>query len=458
MLAGLVCGLADADNKALCGAAATGEWVALPAHQPKSFDACVGPYDPTIPLKAIPLRRPDWVTPFLPTIGAISCACDYALRNRTAGRRPSERYTWQPHSCHMHAWSAEHFCKHALGQRRLLIVGDSTLLQFAWTLWNLVRGVCDDRIEFSGADTLVGGCLGNRGFGSTFENIFRTRLPTPPDVVVLGAGAHVFKERCHFAPFKASGCFHGPMRCTHSSHEHFKRAKFNLANTAFDKLNPQERAQLLASYDNNLTEQLEAMQMVLNVTVHAARAIRRDFGRNGTQPPEIIWKSSSPAHQNCVQWGPNAGPQVPFAGYVENSTDFIFNWAAFPHFDRMARSVAESSDGALHFMDVSMLYERPDGHSGTASSQAGFPVSIDCLHYCTPGPIDDVARLLQHVLLTRAAPRTLSWPPPAPPPRHIRHQESGGIGERNAQEHRGPVGESRRPPPSANSGPQSGGR
>ena len=270
------------------------------------------------------------------------------------------------------------------------------MLQVAWTLWNMVRGVCDDQIDFGASDTLMGGCFGHLGRGPRWDQLFRQRADAGkrPDVVVLGAGAHIYKTRCGFRAFSngpASACTPGPMRCTHPDHERFKRAQFFLAN---NKLAPEDAERARAEL--SVAEHVDALRYILRVVLKQISQLRDEFGVNGTAAPEFVWKSQSPAHPDCFRWGANGGPlPQPFAGYQAkdgNRTRHIHNWAAFPHFDRAARDAAASSDGLLHYMDSSMLYERPDGHIMTDE---------DCLHYCTPGPLDELARVLQHLLLTQ---------------------------------------------------------
>ena len=384
---------AQAATLPLCGEVLSdGRWVPIPPDTPKAFDLCMGPYDSKLSshgLKGVPLHRPaNWSLPYQPQL-ASACECDSTLKDRTPRRRPSECYAWQPSACHLPGWSAKEFCRHSLGRRRLLIVGDSTMMQFAWSLWSLVRGQCEDQIDYAGADTLLGGCMGNLGRGPELGQIFseREKLGQRPDIVVLSAGAHIYKTKCGFGAFRGPDCVDAPMRCTHHDHVKYKTMHSQMTR---NELPPASRERELNRM--NTTEHVEAMRFVLRRTLEATTKLRDEarHASNGTWLPEFIWKSQSPGHLHCQS---AHGPQQPFAGYPNYpSTEYMFNWPAFPHFDREARDTASRSDGSLHYMDASMLYQRPDGH-GTDI--------LDCLHYCTPGPLDEVARVLQHVLLTK---------------------------------------------------------
>ena len=83
-------------------------------------------------------------------------------------------------------------------------------------------------------------------------------------------------------------------------------------------------------------------------------------------------------HAGCTRAGDALGPRASPAA----TGTLPYQWHHFPLQDAVAERVASQSGGALSFLDVSMLYTRPDGHAH------------DCLHYCAPGPLDEGARVL----------------------------------------------------------------
>ena len=137
--------------------------------------------------------------PFPTQINAHACSCSHFERatNFTS-------LVWQPAECSIVPWDARKFCQ-VLGQRRLLFVGDSTVQQVAALTANHVehayrrRGEpglgCASQLEYALADTLVhrpmrdehGNTGSNRGHRwSTWVDMYK------PDIVVLGAGPHVY--------------------------------------------------------------------------------------------------------------------------------------------------------------------------------------------------------------------------------------------------------------------------
>ena len=93
-----------------------------------------------------------------------------------------------PESCTLDAWNAHTFCS-ALGNRTILIVGDSTLQQIAVTLINMIvndRGNCANKITFGKSYFLT-----FKKWGERKKNIFEFVEDFAPDIVVFSAGAHL---------------------------------------------------------------------------------------------------------------------------------------------------------------------------------------------------------------------------------------------------------------------------
>ena len=95
--------------------------------------------------------------------------------------------------CSLRRWSAKSFCR-TLGARKLLFLGDSVMQQLAAVAMNAVAwddGICAHQLVFGASDTLINARMGasNRG-----EHWLRWVDAVAPDVVVLGATAHVYGD------------------------------------------------------------------------------------------------------------------------------------------------------------------------------------------------------------------------------------------------------------------------
>ena len=90
--------------------------------------------------------------------GGNACSCDAALQGRsTVNAR--ENYDWVPSFCMLHHWNASFFCE-LLGNRTILLVGDSTMEQSASTLMAMIQsgeGGCADQIKACRSDFLYFG-------------------------------------------------------------------------------------------------------------------------------------------------------------------------------------------------------------------------------------------------------------------------------------------------------------
>mmetsp|Transcript_11783 Transcript_11783/g.19856 ORF Transcript_11783/g.19856 Transcript_11783/m.19856 type:complete len:200 (+) Transcript_11783:158-757(+) len=104
-----------------------------------------------------------------------------------------DAYRWRPSNCRLDTWNAQHFC-HALGKRRLLFIGDSTMLQLAtiaMNALNALNGSCVDQIYFGHSGTLVARALGRHNTGVHWTKHVDA---LKPDIVLMNAGAHIWGE------------------------------------------------------------------------------------------------------------------------------------------------------------------------------------------------------------------------------------------------------------------------
>ncbi|CAI5973530.1 unnamed protein product [Closterium sp. NIES-65] len=113
----------------------------------------------------------------------------------------------------------------------------------------------------------------------------------------------------------------------------------------------------------------------------ALRFVRRNF------PDKlIIYRNTPPGHFNCTE---NLGP------LAERQPKEIlpFNWGGFMRQNELARKLVEEVGGI--YMDVEgVMALRPDGHTSWFEE-----TPRDCLHYCTPGPMDFYAQFVYNILL-----------------------------------------------------------
>ena len=280
--------------------------------------------------------------------GGHACACDDA-HGTHAARRPSERWGWEPSACRLPPWHPQRFCA-TLGARRLLLVGDSTMEQFASTLMALLRREpCVAQLGFERDETLIGRCLGNQNSNTEgWMHLVRSAEP-PPDIVLLNAGAHVY----------ASQDLAHPLECATKCSRACKKPRVNASVHA-------------ATIERVVSEVVAQIRHEQRASTPPRRLAHTRF----------VWRSMAAAHAGCTPAGDALGPRASPAA----ATTLPYQWHHFPLQDAVTERVASQSGGALSFLDVSMLYSRPDSHAR------------DCLHYCAPGPLDEGARVLLGML------------------------------------------------------------
>ena len=120
----------------------------------------------------------------------------------------------------------------------------------------------------------------------------------------------------------------------------------------------------------------------------------------------LVWKTSQPA--GCQLW-PLDEPPSARRDYWQTYQGVQYNWQLFGAFDATARRhFSNASLGNTYILDLAPLHLRADAHLGSRPSadHAAGSTNADefelwkteCLHMCTPGPIDLVPQLLQHLL------------------------------------------------------------
>jgi len=120
-----------------------------------------------------------------------ACKCD--RQNLTAISR-REKYIWSPSKCDLTPWDAKELCEY-LGNRTLMLIGDSTLMQMCTTLINMLtrddRQNCAEQVFCARTNMLFAHDLmaDKRNFTYFFEKFV-------PDVILFSTGAH-YGNRVH---------------------------------------------------------------------------------------------------------------------------------------------------------------------------------------------------------------------------------------------------------------------
>lgn len=216
--------------------------------------------------------------------------------------------------------------------------------QFASTLMAMTAPIsCVSKLLFDRDTALIGEFMGNQNSNPLgFMAIVKRTLP-PPDIVILNAGAHVY--------------------------------------STMNQSTPKSKPKV------NATSNMAAMRRILDHVIAEIRQ-ERETATDGdvAQSRRYVWASMIPGHAGCRRNGADRnGPAT--SSQKPRSAPF-YNWEHFQGQDTVAEAKAAASGGLLHFMDRSMLYWRSDAHAS------------DCLHFCTPGPINEVMRVLLGALQT----------------------------------------------------------
>lgn len=122
--------------------------------------------------------------PLFPSlVGGWGCYCDM-LSNKRDDVTKREMFEWVPTNCVMLPWDAVQFCD-LLGDRTMLLAGDSLMQQSAATLMSMVTkggGHCSPQIKFGSTSHLV---FNTRGH----ESLDKLLAATLPDICILNVGA-----------------------------------------------------------------------------------------------------------------------------------------------------------------------------------------------------------------------------------------------------------------------------
>ena len=108
---------------------------------------------------------------------------------------------------------------------------------------------------------------------------------------------------------------------------------------------------------------------------------------------KFAWKTQQPGGCTCEILSPK---DVNVAAHTTEHTRDIHNYDKFYHRDLLLLDRLNRAN--IPYMDMRMLYSRSDAHVSSIRESRYGEWRIDCLHLCSPGPLDVVGRLFHHLL------------------------------------------------------------
>lgn len=284
-------------------------------------------------------KHGDWP---LAHVGGHACTC----------RGFKDELEWRPSSCDLPAFDARRFCS-VLAGRSVLFVGDSTVEQAASVLmatlqmdyWGTGETSCAHSIAVADSDTLV-----RREYGSRFNRgwtmLEAAQEARSPSIIVASAGAHIYGR-------------------------------------------------------DNFSE------MLRHVASHRRRLA------NGSS---FVWMTTLPG--GCAPRALVSSPSGThgFWEALGARNAKLWNWPELESFAQLARNFWAKTGRQALVLDTSPLLTRVDAHVGSprgaeaiawanasviaAAARRPFTPRRDCVHWCVPGPLSLVPRLLLNLLET----------------------------------------------------------
>ena len=262
-----------------------------------------------------------------------------------------------PHSCKLHDWSARHFCG-ALANRSILLVGDSTMAEFASSLMSSLHGTdCKQRAIYYALSDLL---LPFQGHGYRERGISWLKAVElyEPDLVVITTGAHQFENGTNF------------------NVSHYNATLQEVFDVSRDKLPGRVIWKTISSGGCGLN--------VLNASP--------DAGINYDSEDTASVSSFFPEWNQSRSFSTLHDTEK---GMLDRAKLVGLQYRHFPIMDRIAR--VQAARAGIPILDASPLYRRVDAHIAS-----GIHNYIDCLHFCLnpDGPLSLLNVLLHHVLLS----------------------------------------------------------
>lgn len=352
------------------GAAIRGRWVAKPPASLKTFPCACGGHDTPQEFLNVPdshCRGDPRESPITgafrgyPSLMGHGCACQIQKLSEMGYNRNSttlatnftlapEMWDWQPETCSLPQWNATEFCETLTSSRTILMVGDSTMQQTAASLYSMLvfakmPAWCLDAVKFELSDYLV--YHPDESRGSNFLWYTKVHKPT---ILIIGSSAH---------------------------------------------------------YDRAVKEHLQEIGESSFMDFFVPKLFKDvEYLREWPVfcPKHILFKTQNPGHVGCETYNT---PVLNATGLITSDLMHTYNDSSQDKYswrlhtstdahvvkffiDAEQRNISHKMDRAkLGVIDMSPVYLRPDGHA-----------LADCLHYCTPGPLDLFAIYLLTALKT----------------------------------------------------------
>lgn len=250
-------------------------------------------------------------------------------------------YEWVPTTCHLPMWNASEFCS-SLGNRTLLLVGDSLMYQAFHTLMGMLSQTpqdisCTKSVYFGRSTHLF---YDEMAIEADPTNVYS--LPSyvdrlKPDVVVMNTGAHKGDLGDYFTV-------------------------------------------------------LERLRNWVGETFTVT---------NGWPKPSFIWLTFSGGHYGCEAINRttfNPGEKNYDQDSIRDRWGDVYKWGQIKYINQLVRNYSKAYNIFDGIIDLEpMLNLRPDAHVGN-SKTSNDREFIDCLHWCLPGPLNLFPRLLNHML------------------------------------------------------------
>jgi hypothetical protein len=273
-------------------------------------------------------------------------------------------YYWQPENCTLLRWNATQFCE-LLGNRTILLSGDSTMQQTASTLFSMLSA---ETVKQSIAYRLSANMTSN--YSSSFNII--------PGLKVEGTGSSCLKNieflRCdHLFPFHHAG----------------DGGLIDFAGR-FRELNPDIAVINAGAHLHDGGDMWHVMSKLKDLI--AERKAKEEEGRSNSNSTNntswsVVWRTNNPGHPLCRE---NSTILTELSRWYNTPND-THQMGRYLQFDNEVKRLAPEIGFKL--LDVFPLYYREDAH---ALSEAR-----DCLHYCQPGPLNLIPQLLLQMLFNK---------------------------------------------------------
>jgi len=296
--------------------AVEGKWVRIGPNRTFVVDQCCGwdicaivqghgkgtKFCPTKYNKSYHSGNPNWL--YAAPSGGHACCCKSFF----------DEYEWQ--SPHLAPTFDPVSTCHLLGNRTVMLIGDSTMQQTASVLMNSLRpGRCQAKVTYALSDTLVGR---DTDRGEVWNKLVRD---AEPDIVIVTVGAHIRND-----------------------------------------------TEFVDIIDQVLGE-MQMMQEDYNIT--------------------FAWKTQNPGGCTKEILSPqNVTLAAELLMKVPSTIKYKNTWLRF--YDRDHMVITRLQSILMPFFDMRMLYSRSDAHPR---------IRGDCLHVCSPGPLDVIGRLFHQFLL-----------------------------------------------------------